>query len=102
MRGYDMANLTVVAGENGWIVFDPLMSVECTKAAMELVDKNLGKRPVMAVIISHCHVDHYGGVRGILDEEMLADGSLPISEQLSSGKTPVIVPEEDGGVAPDD
>ncbi len=93
VRGYDMANLTLIEGENGWIVFDPLMSVECTKAAMELVEKNLGERPVMAVIISHCHVDHYGGIRGILSDEMLADSSLPVEEQLASGKVPVIVPE---------
>ena len=93
VRGYDMANLTLIEGKSGWIVFDPLMSVECTKAAMELVEKNLGERPVMAVIISHCHVDHYGGIRGIVSEEMLADNSLPIEEQLASGKIPVIVPE---------
>ena len=42
VRGYDMANLTVIEGETGWIVFDPLMSVECTQAAMELIEKNLG------------------------------------------------------------
>ncbi len=93
VRGYDMANLTLIEGKSGWIVFDPLMSVECTKAAMELVEKNLGERPVIAVIISHCHVDHYGGIRGIVSEEMLADSSLPIEEQLASGKIPVIVPE---------
>ena len=64
VRGYDMANLTLIEGDTGWIVFDPLMSVECTHAAMQLVEKNLGKRPIQAVIISHCHVDHYGGAFG--------------------------------------
>ena len=62
VRGYDMANLTVIKGDTGWIVFDPLMSVECSKAAMELIEKNLGKLPVKAVIISHPHVDHFGGI----------------------------------------
>ncbi|MBE6933078.1 MAG: MBL fold metallo-hydrolase [Ruminococcaceae bacterium] len=93
VRGYDMANLTVVAGDTGWIVFDPLMSVECTKAAMELIEKNLGQRPVKAVIISHSHVDHFGGIEGIMTGEDAADSSLPITEQLAGGKIPIIVPE---------
>ena len=65
VRGYDMANLTVVKGDTGWIVFDTLMSVECSQAAMQLIEKNLGKFPVKAVIISHSHVDHFGGNFGI-------------------------------------
>ncbi len=93
VRGYDMANLTVIAGNSGWIVFDPLMSVECSRAAMELIEKNLGKRPVSAVIISHPHVDHYGGIKGIMTSEQAADGSLSIEEQVSSNKIPIIVPE---------
>ncbi len=93
VRGYDMANLTVVEGETGWIVFDPLMSVECTQAAMELIAKNLGERPVMAVIISHPHMDHIGGIKGVMAAEDAADSSLPIDEQLASGQIPIIVPE---------
>lgn len=93
VRGYDMTNITFVAGETGWIVFDPLMSVECSKAAMELVEKNLGKRPVKAVIISHPHVDHYGGLKGIMTAEEAADAALPIAEQTASGKIPIIVPK---------
>lgn len=93
VRGYDMANLTLIQGESGWIVFDPLMSVECTQAAMQLVEKNLGQRPIKAVIISHPHVDHYGGIKGILTDEDVADSALSIGEQLASGKIPVIVPE---------
>ncbi len=93
VRGYDMANLTVIKGDTGWIVFDPLMSVECSKAAMELVEKNLGKRPIKAIIISHPHIDHYGGIKGVISEEDVADASLNLAEQLASGKVPVIVPE---------
>lgn len=66
VRGYDMANLTLIEGETGWIVFDALMSVECTKAAMQLVAEHLGERPVKAVIISHTHADHFGGIRGLV------------------------------------
>ena len=69
VRGYDMSNITFVKGNTGWIIFDPLMSVECSKAAKALVDEQLGKFPVKAIIYSHSHIDHYGGVRGILDME---------------------------------
>lgn len=53
VRGYDMANLTLIEGQTGWIVIDTLMSVECTRAAMALVEEHLGERPVKAAIISH-------------------------------------------------
>ncbi len=93
VRGYDMANLTVVEGDSGWIVFDPLMSIECTQAAMDLVNKNLGERPIKAVIISHPHADHFGGIKGLMAQEDAADPALPIEEQLASGLIPIIVPE---------
>jgi len=93
VRGYDMANLTVVKGDTGWILFDPLMSVECAQAAMQLIEKNLGSYPVKAVIVSHPHVDHFGGILGVMTAEEAADSSLSIQEQLASGKIPVIVPE---------
>ena len=93
VRGYDMANLTVIRGETGWIVFDPLMSVECSRAAMQLIEENLGSYPVKAVVISHPHADHFGGILGIMDEEDAADASLLLAEQLASGKIPIIVPE---------
>lgn len=93
VRGYDMANLTLIETDTGWIVFDPLMSVECTQAAMQLVEKNLGSRPIKAVIISHSHVDHFGGIKGIVTEEEIADKNLPIEQQLASGKIPIITPD---------
>ena len=93
VRGYDMANLTVIEGKTGWILFDPLMTIECSTAAMQLISENLGERPVKAVIISHPHVDHYGGIEGVMSKEEAADASLSIEEQLASGKIPVIVPE---------
>ncbi len=93
VRGYDMSNLTVVKGDTGWILFDPLMSIECSQAAMQLIEKNLGSYPVKAVIISHPHADHFGGILGVMKEDDAADASLSIEEQLASGKIPVIVPE---------
>ena len=93
VRGYDMANFTVIEGDSGWIVLDPLMSVECSQAAMKLVEKNLGKRPIKAIIISHCHVDHFGGIEGVMSADEAADSSLSIADQLASGQIPIIVPQ---------
>lgn len=69
VRGYDMTNITFIRGDTGWIVFDPLMSVECSRAALELVNRELGERPVLAVVMSHPHVDHYGGIKGVTSGE---------------------------------
>jgi len=68
VRGYDLTNVTYIETESGWIVFDPLTATETAKAAHDLVTKELGDRPIKAVIYSHSHVDHYAGIRGIVDE----------------------------------
>ena len=93
IRGYDMANLTLIEGDTGWIIYDATMSVECAAAGMQLVEKHFGRRPVKAVLISHPHVDHFGGMRAFVNEDTIADASLPIEDQIASGKIPVIVPE---------
>jgi len=93
VRGYDMSNLTVVKGDTGWILFDPLMSVECSQAAMQLIEQNLGSYPVKAVVISHPHADHFGGILGVMTADEVADRNLSIVEQAESGKIPIIVPE---------
>lgn len=82
VRGYDLSNITFIQGKSGWIVFDPLLSSETAKAALDLVDQHLGKKPVVAVVYSHSHIDHFGGVRGIVDE---AD--------VQAGKVRIIAPE---------
>lgn len=68
VRGYDVSNMTWIRGETGWIVVDPLTSVESAEAAHALARKHLGNDPVVAVIFTHSHVDHFGGVRAILPE----------------------------------
>ena len=78
VRGYDLSNITFIQGETGWIVFDPLISAETARAAYELVTENLGHRPVLAVVYSHSHVDHYGGVRGLVDEADVKSGKVRI------------------------
>ena len=78
VRGFDLANVTFVRGKTGWIVFDPLTASETARAAKELVDEHLGELPVVAVVYSHSHGDHWGGVRGIVDEEDVRAGKVQI------------------------
>lgn len=94
VRGYDMANLTLIEGKRGWIVYDCTMTVECAAAALALANERLGERPVTAVLISHSHVDHYGGIKGLIREEDAASASTPIEEQLAGNKVPIIVPPD--------
>ncbi|KMW74572.1 hypothetical protein TI10_01980 [Photorhabdus luminescens subsp. luminescens] len=78
VRGYDISNVTFVEGNTGWIVLDPATSAETAKAAYDLVSENLGKKPVVGVVYSHSHVDHYGGVRGIVNEDDVKAGKVQI------------------------
>ncbi|MEU8308505.1 alkyl sulfatase dimerization domain-containing protein [Actinomadura sp. NPDC048955] len=68
VRGFDLSNISLVEGDTGVIVVDPLLSVECAAAAMALYREHRGDRPVKAVIYSHSHADHFGGVRGVVPE----------------------------------
>jgi alkyl sulfatase BDS1-like metallo-beta-lactamase superfamily hydrolase len=78
VRGLDIANMTLIEGDNGVIVVDTLTSIEGARAAMELYFRHRGQRPVTAVIFTHTHTDHWGGARGVLSEEQLAGGKVPI------------------------
>jgi alkyl sulfatase BDS1-like metallo-beta-lactamase superfamily hydrolase len=78
VRGLDIANMTLIEGDTGVIVFDTLTSIEGARAAMELYFKHRGRKPVVAVIFSHTHTDHWGGARGVLDDATLASGKVPI------------------------
>src|ERR1700742_4130269 len=77
-RGLDIANMTLIEGDKGVIVVDTLTSIEGARASIELYFSHRGKRPVTSVICTHTHTDHWGGARGVLSEEMLANGSVPI------------------------
>jgi alkyl sulfatase BDS1-like metallo-beta-lactamase superfamily hydrolase len=78
VRGFDLANISFVKGKTGWIVFDPLTTEETARAALELVNEHLGELPIKAVVYSHSHGDHWGGVRGIVDEADVRAGKVQI------------------------
>ncbi|WP_067584992.1 alkyl/aryl-sulfatase [Endozoicomonas ascidiicola] len=82
VRAWDLANISFIRGDSGWIIVDPLLSTETASAALELVREKVEDLPVSAVILTHSHGDHFGGVRGVISEE-----------DIESGKVPVIAPD---------
>jgi len=78
VRGYDLANISFIKGDTGWIVFDPLTAKETAAAALKFINEQLGERPVVAVVYSHSHADHFGGVRGVVDEADVRSGKVKI------------------------
>jgi len=78
VRGFDLANISFIQGDTGWIVFDPLTAKETAKAALDFINERLGERPVVAVVYSHSHADHFGGVRGVVDEAEVRSGKVKV------------------------
>jgi len=78
VRGYDITAMSLIKGDTGWIVIDPMVTVETARAAMSLVNRTLGYYPVKAVIYSHPHADHYQGVKGVITDEEVAAGDVEI------------------------
>ena len=82
LRGLDLANMTIVEGDNGVIVIDPLLSAETAAAGLALYYRHRPQKPISAVVYTHSHVDHFGGVKGIIREE-----------DATAGRVQVIAPE---------
>ena len=82
VRTLDLSNITFAEGPDGLVVFDPLISTETAKAALDLYYEHRPHKPIVAVVFSHSHLDHFGGVRGIVDE---AD--------VEAGKVKIVTPE---------
>ncbi len=78
LRGFDIANITLIDGKTGWILVDPLTTRETAAAALAFARKHLGDKPVTAMIFTHSHVDHFGGALGIISGEDAAKQKLPI------------------------
>jgi alkyl sulfatase BDS1-like metallo-beta-lactamase superfamily hydrolase len=83
VRGFDLANISFIRGKTGWIVIDPLTANETAVAAFELLQEHVEKAPVSAMIFTHSHVDHFGGAKGLVTQE-----------EVDSGKIPVIAPHD--------
>ena len=78
VRGFDLANISFIRSDTGWIVFDPLTASETAAAALALVNEHLGPRPVVAVVYSHSHGDHFAGAHGVVDVEDVRSGKVPV------------------------
>ena len=78
VRGFDTSSATFIRGDEGWVVIDPLTTAETARAAYELVTEHLGARPVTAVIYTHSHLDHYGGILGMVDPARIEADEVPI------------------------
>jgi alkyl sulfatase BDS1-like metallo-beta-lactamase superfamily hydrolase len=78
LRGFDLANLTLIEGKTGWIVVDPLTARETAAAAMAFARRHLGDRPVSAVVFTHSHVDHFGGALGVIAPDEAKARAVPV------------------------
>ena len=78
LRGFDLSVMSVIEGDTGVIVIDPLISAETAAAAFALYTEHRGERPVKAMIYTHSHVDHFGGVKGIITDEQVASGEVAV------------------------
>ncbi|MFZ3033270.1 MAG: alkyl sulfatase dimerization domain-containing protein, partial [Parvibaculum sp.] len=78
VRGFDVSTVSFIDAGAGWIVVDPLTTVEVARAALELVTEHLGEKPILAVIYSHSHADHYGGVCGVTSPADVAAGKVKV------------------------
>ena len=98
VRGIDLSNMTILEGDTGLIVVDTLLSVETAKAGLELYYQHRPRRPVVAVIYTHTHADHWGGVKGVISEADVASGKVAVIapegflEHAASGDEPGICP----------
>lgn len=78
VRGFDVSTVSFIVGDHGYIVVDPLVSTETARAANELFKQHVGDKPIVAVIYSHSHADHYGGVAGLIDAADAAAGRVKV------------------------
>ena len=74
VRGYDISNITFIEGKTGWLIIDPLTSAQSARASLALANEHLGARPVVAVIYTHSHADHFGGVHGVTTQDDVDEG----------------------------
>src|SRR3546814_9415764 len=81
-RNFDLSNITFIEGDKGYVIIDPLISSETARAGLDLMRAHRGDKPVTAVIYTHRHVDHYGGVKGVMTEIGRAAGRERVSQDV--------------------
>ncbi|MGA9275813.1 alkyl/aryl-sulfatase [Ilumatobacter sp.] len=77
-RGYDISNITFIEADSGWLIIDPLTAEQCAAACLALANEHLGARPVSAVIYTHSHLDHFGGMLGVTTREAVQNGDVRV------------------------
>lgn len=88
VRGYDLAVMSIIEGKTGWIIVDPLTATETAAASLKLVNDTLGERPVTGVLYTHSHADHFGGARGVISDEDVANG-VPVLAPIGFSESAV-------------
>ena len=78
VRGFDVSNMTIIEGDTGVILIDPLTNTETARAGLDLYYHERGEKPVVAVVYTHSHVDHYGGVKGVVNEADVESGQIAV------------------------
>ncbi|MEM8661674.1 MAG: alkyl sulfatase dimerization domain-containing protein [Pseudomonadota bacterium] len=78
LRGFDLANITIIEGDTGWIVIDPLTTEATTREAMAFAREHLGDNPISAILFTHSHIDHFGGVFGLMTAEEARENNVEI------------------------
>ncbi len=78
LRGFDLANMSIIEGDTGWIIVDPLTTRETSAAALRFAREHLGDKPIVAVVFTHSHIDHFGGIFGVVSESQVANGAVKI------------------------
>lgn len=78
VRGFDFANMSIIEGKSGWIIVDPLTAKETAQAALKFAQQHLGVKPIKAVILTHAHMDHFGGVLGIVSPEEIKSQGIRV------------------------
>ena len=78
LRGFDLANMSLIKSDNGWIVVDPLTTLETSRVAMDFAEQHIGPINITGVIFTHSHIDHFGGILALLDAEQVEDKNIPV------------------------
>ena len=78
VRSFDMANITLIRGDTGWLIIDPVICAETARAALKIANEKLGERQVTGIIITHSHIDHFGGIHGVISPDEIASSQVPI------------------------